>query len=187
MTIVNLAHFLKSGSFGGVQLGMTEPEVIKCLGTPDWRSDSEGDVFMLSYGQWEIHFILDNDSYKAFLIHNDRLLYDCINHDEMLQFQNNTFTIELDFIKPFAHVRLKDVVTWLENEKVAFSLLEDKEYEPLLRLESGVYLDFTDIEPILPKSDGLHWGPGRQQSLQENEIRIENSDNLILYTIGISN
>ncbi|SHH90652.1 hypothetical protein SAMN04488109_5987 [Chryseolinea serpens] len=185
MTTANIAHFIKSGTFGGVRLGMTEAEVIGCLGTPDWRSDSKGEAFMFSYGQWEIHFLTKNSG-KAFLIHNDHLLYDCINHDEMLQFQNSTFKIDLDFIKPFAHVRLKEVITWLKREKVPFSF-QDKDYEPLLKLESGVYLDFTDTEPISTKDSGFHWGPGRQQDLQENETRIENSGNLILYAIGISN
>lgn len=114
---------------------MTEAEVIECLGSPEWRSDS-GDGSMFSYGRWEIHFLKSNSN-KVYLIHNDALLYDCINHDEMLQFQNDTFRIELDFIKPFAHVRLKEVMTWLEREKVSFSL-QDKDYEPLLKLESGV-------------------------------------------------
>lgn len=129
MTIVNIAHFLKTGTFGGVRLGMTEAEVIKCLGTPDWRSDSGKETFMFSYGQWEIHFLMENSN-KAFLIHNDHLLYDCINHDEMLQFQNSTFKIELDFIKPFTHVRLKDVITWLEKEKVSYAPLEIKNMNP---------------------------------------------------------
>ena len=185
MTIINITHFIKTGTFGGVRIGMTEAEVIGCLGSPEWRSDAE-DAFMLSYRRWEIHFLKSNSN-KVHLIQNDHLLYDCINHDEMLQFQNNRFKIELDFIRPFAYIRLREVMIWLEREKVSFSLTEDKDYEPLLKLESGVYLDFTDTEPILPKGSGVRWGPGRQQDLQENEIRIENSENLILYAIGISN
>ena len=48
-------------------------------------------------------------------------------------------------------------------------------------------MDFTDSEPISEKREGVCWGLRMNQELQEGEKRIEKPENLILYSIGISN
>lgn len=181
---IRILDFIKTGVFGGVQLGMTDQEVIDILGHPEDEGGSE-DAFSFRYGWWEIHFLRKNQN-KAFLIQNDHLLNDCINHNEMIEFENRHFKIELDFIKPFEHIRLKEVIAILNEQKISFKLI-DEDYQPVLQLENLVYMDFTDSEPISEKGEGLFWGPGRNQELEEGEKRIEESENLILYSIGISN
>lgn len=140
---------------------------------------------MFSYGWWEIHFLKDNAN-KAFLIHNKQLLYDCENHDEMLGFENEMFRLDTDFVKPFKYVSLMEVLRLMEHEGAGFSIVNE-EREPILKFDSGVYMDFTDVEPIIPKPDGFHWGPGGGQWMMDGDKRVEHSDDLILYTIGISN
>lgn len=163
---------------------MNDKEVFEILGEPDDRTDYD-EVLMFSYGRWEIHFLKDNSN-KAFLIHNKQLLYDCENHDEMLGFENEVFRLDTDFVKPFKYVRVREILNLMEKEGVGFSIVNE-EREPIMKFESDVYMDFTDVEPVIPKPDGFHWGPGRRQGMQEGEKRVEHSDDLILYTIGISN
>lgn len=183
-TEIRILDFIKTGKFGSIQLGMTDKEVINILGQPENEGGSE-DAFFFSYGWWEIHFLRDNQN-KAFLIHNDHLLFDCTNHDEMVEFENKHFKIELDFIKPFEHIRLRKITSILNEQKIHFKLIDD-DYQPILQLENSVYMDFTDSEPISEKGEGLYWGPGMNQKLQEGEKRIKEPENLILYSIGISN
>ncbi len=44
--------------------------------------------------------------------------------------------------------------------------------------------DFLDVEPIVPKV-GVHACPGKNLALQQNDGKIENLDDFVLYTIGI--
>jgi len=181
----SIIDFIKTGSLGGVTLGMSEEDVVSIMGPPENRLETP-DAFYISYNWWEIHFLKEKSGHKAILIHNKSLLNNVINHDEQIQFKNDQFEIELDFIEPFKHIRLKDVEELFTTEGIGFELVE-KDWLPLLTTESGVYMDFSDTEPVSFAPEGIRWGPGRNQRLQRDEKRIENREDWILYTIGIGN
>lgn len=184
MKTVSLLEFVKTGSFGGATLGMDDKEVLQLLGEPDGEDDYE-EVLMFSYGWWEVHFLKDNSN-KAFLIHNKQLLYDCENHDEMLRFENEKFRLNTDFVQPFKYARVRQILDLMDKEGIGFSIVNE-EREPIMKFDSGVYMNFTDVEPVIPKPDGFHFGPSRGQRMIDGDKKIEHSDDLILYTIGISN
>lgn len=185
MKKVSLLEFLKTRSFGGVRLGMTEDEVLAQLGEPEGRMENP-DSFFISYGWWEIFFIKDTVPYTVTLIMNKHLLYDSTNHDELLEVKNQHFELQLDFIKPFEHVRLKELVALLESENIPHSF-PNKDFSPAIQLENGVFLDVTDTEPTGFAKEGIRWGPGRGQRLQKDERRIEDPWDFILCAIGIGN
>lgn len=180
---ISIIEFVKTGMFGDISLDMTKKEVESIMGEPDGHFDS-GDSSLLNYGWWEVHFLRSNAN-KAYLIHNDHLLYDCTNHDEMIQFENDHWKLELDFIKPFQHIRLRQIIEILDGHNIGYKLVNE-DYQPILQLENKVYMDFTDTEPFKTKGEGFSWGPGRNQGLQSGEKRIKKSEDLILYTIGVS-
>ena len=180
---ISLLEFIKTGSFGGAILGMTDKEVVDFLGEPDWK-DETPDVIWFTFDNWEIHFLKSNNN-AAFLIHNDHLLYDCVNHDEMIGFENDKVKLNLDFIKPFNHIRLKQILGILEENKMKYNLVNE-DYKPLLQLENNIYMDFIDSEPSLERADGFYWGAGNKRNLNEEENKIKNQEDFILYTIGAS-
>lgn len=181
---VSILNFIKTGKFGNVRLGMTDIEVVANLGAPESKFGSE-EAFLFSYGRWEIHFLTANQN-KAFLIHNDNLLYDCNNHNEMVEFENDHFNIELDFIKPFEHISLRNVVTMLKQQHIAFKLI-DEDFQPLLQLENSVYMDFTDAAPISANGSGVHLEYGKGQDLRPEEKQVKHREDMLLYALGISN
>lgn len=185
MKKVSVLEFIRTGSFGGVKLGMTEQEVIAILGEPEGKMENP-DAFFISYGWWEFYFVKENSEPPVSLIMNKHLLYDCENHDEMIQFKNDHFELQLDFIKPFAHVRVKELVALLESENIPH-FFPNEDYKPAIQLENGVFLDVTDTEPTGFAREGIYWGPGRGQRLQEDEKRVEDPWDYILYRIGIGN
>ena len=181
MKTIKILDFLKTGHLGDVHLGMTIPEVIAVLGQPTEQYQLRNG-FLLAYGGWEIHFAQESP-HKAFLIHHDELVYDCTNHDEVIRFENEHFALDLGIIKPFTQVRVKEVKQWLDAAQITYHI-EPKEGQPLMKLNSGVYLDFLDVEPVVPEV-GVHACPGKNLELQQNTEKIALIDDFVLYTIGI--
>ncbi len=174
---ISILDFLKTGRFGQLTSDINVDDVITILGLPDNRIDTP-DVTMFSYGRWEIHFLCSNSS-KIFFIQNDSLLYDCLNHDEMIEYKNDYFIIDLDFIKPFEYVRLNELILLFKNNSIAYTVEDDFQ----LNLTSGVYLTFTDTKPEIPQQDGFHWKQNIQNSIiAETE---KNPENLLLASISI--
>lgn len=178
---MTLLDFFKTGKFGPIHLGMTIPEVVGALGQPTEQYQLRKG-FLLAYGGWEVHFA-EEKPHKAFLIHHDELLYDCTNHDEVIRFESDVEELDFGAIKPFTQVRVKHIKAWLDQEKIAYHL-KLKEGQPLIKLNSGVYLDFLDMEPVVPEA-GVHACPGKNLELQQNDAKIADIDDYVLYTIGI--
>jgi len=179
MISINILDFLKTGQFGLIKLGMNIDEVIKILGQPENRLDSP-DAILISYGYWEIHFLCNNNN-KVFLIQNDNLLYDCTNHDELIEFKNDHFTINLEFLKPFEYIRLEKIIDILKANNIEYQLNHNKPYH--LELANGINLGFTDNEPIIPKKDGFHW----KHNNNNIETHIKEQKDYILTSIRIWN
>lgn len=179
---IKIIDFLKKAQIGDIHLGQTIKEVIGILGPPTEQYDLRNG-FLLAYGGWEILFT-DKKPYQSFLIHHDELLYDCTNHDEVIAFQSDLVNLDLGIIKPFTQVRLKDVKAWLDKENVHYHV-KLKEGQPLMKLNSGVYLDFLDKEPVVPQPN-VHSCPAKNIELQQND-KIQDLEDYVLYTIGIFN
>ena len=179
--IISLLQFIKTGNFGGAVLGMTDEEVKASLGMPEDVHYGD-EAILFRYGWWEIHFMRTNGN-KAFLIYNDHLLYDCTNHDELIEFENKELKLELDFLKPKQHYRFGQALSYLDNQEIDYQLV-DREFQPMVQLDNHVYMDFTDTEPTIPRGTQFAWGPGRGQDLQQGEKRLENTEDWILYNIG---
>ena len=172
---IQLLDFLKTGQFGALHLGMTIPEVVSAFGAPTEQYQLRHG-FLLAYGGWEVQF-KEEKPYPAYLIQHSELLYDCTNHDEVLQLVSDKYQLDLGIIKPFTQVRLKDIKAWLDTNKVAYHIKLKKD-QPLMKLNSGVFLDFLDMEPVVPI-------PG--QCMPKKKPVIEDMDDFILYTVGIFN
>ncbi len=181
MKNITILDFLKTGHLGPVHLGMSLQDVVAQFGPPSEQYQLRNG-FLLAYGGWEIHFA-QAKPHPAFLIHHDELLYDCHNHDEVLQLENTFFQLDLGIIKPFTTVRLKDMKQWLDREKIAYHIKQE-EGQPLMKLNNGVYVDFLDVEPVVPLV-GVHACPGKNLELQQNQAKIAQIDDFVLYTIGI--
>ncbi len=158
---------------GPVHLGMTLSETISVLGPPTEQYKLRKG-FLLAYGGWEIQF-KEEKPHRAYLIQHSELLYDCINHDEVIRLESDHFQLDMGIIKPFTQVRLKDIKAWLDKEKVAYHI-ELAPRQPLMKLNSGVYLDFRDMEPVVPI-------PG--QCMPKKKPKITNMDDFVLYTVGV--
>jgi len=170
---IKLLDFLKTGQLGPLHLGITIKETVSAFGAPSEQYQLVTG-FLLAYGGWEIQYRQEKP-HQAYLIQHGELIYDCTNHDEVIQLVSDNYELDLGVIRPFTQVRLKDIKGWLDKEKVAYHI-KLKAGQPLMKLNSGAYLDFLDTEPVVPT-------PG--QTTPETKTKIENVDDYILYTIGI--
>lgn len=178
---ISIIELMKTGRFGGVGLGMSDKAVLEILGEPESMHESE-DAFLFYYGRWEAHFLRGAVN-ELFLIQNDQLLNDCKNHDEMIQFENSIFKIELDFIEPFKNVRLREVLDVLNHHQIKY-ILSHPGASLLIKLENNVYLDFINIESSIKVKDGFSWGPG--YSFKEGS-QISEMNDYALCALGLSN
>ncbi len=184
---IHLLDFIRTGSFGGVKLGMTPKEVVNILGKPT-HDHGTPDSILLGYGWWEVH-LSKHKGNSAYLIYNDHLLYDCSNHDEMLELDSELAELDLDFIKPMEHVRFHQVITLLNHEKIPYRVV-NKPYQPMIQTENQVYLDFSEFEP--EPYDDEDEDEDEDECLEsekeydphEGYQKIEKVDDWILYTIG---
>ena len=170
---IQLIDFFRTGHLGPIHLGMSLQEVVVQLGAPTEQYQLKNG-FLLAYGGWEILFKQEKP-HLAFLIQHSELLYDCTNHDEVIRFESDLFGLDTGIIQPFQHVRLHNMKDWLDQEKIAYHI-ERKERQPLMKLNSGIFIDFLDVEPVI-----------RIENKEIPVTKIEKMDDFILYTIGILN
>ncbi|MEO0041122.1 MAG: hypothetical protein RL329_570 [Bacteroidota bacterium] len=135
MLIISLKIFAQTGKFGFVEIEMHKSRVLELLGKPNEESiNLETGVDILLYGSYEFFFF---DKYLIG-IQNESLQY---YKQNLAQFSNSIFRIDTWFMNGRKERTYKDVVSFLEKEKITYEE-QIKHNIIFLYLPSGVSFDF---------------------------------------------
>lgn len=144
MRIIHLKDFITKGKFGPIEVGKsTKDDVIALMGDNYAFLDCE-DTQIIKYNGYE--FFYWTESKILFGIQNDHLQYDCGNHDEMIQYENDQVKIDTWFLEANKDVTFSEIIKIIEDEKISYKL-DKARYEGALeyiRLVNGVTIDFSD-------------------------------------------
>jgi hypothetical protein len=147
MLTVKLKEFITQGNFGPVQLGMHIDKVIALLGEPQSKHDFDNGHSEIFYAWYE--FFYETQTGIVYSIQNDHLATFAnaktgrVNNKKDICFSNNTFTIDIWFLKKNRYMTYINVYENLKKENLLFEIkLEDG--LQTITLPSGVRLDFDD-------------------------------------------
>lgn len=144
MKVIELKNFIKTGEFDTIQIGKsTKQEVIKLMGTNFDFVDC-GESQIIKYGWYE--FFYWTKSEIVFAIQNDHLQFDCSNHNEMIEYQNESIKIDNWFLTVNKNVTFSEIIEILKRENIHYELEKhnfdgDLEY---IRLNNGITIDFDN-------------------------------------------
>lgn len=170
--VISLKSFAESGKFGRIELGATKSEVIRILGSDFEFIDGE-ESCIIQYGWYEFFFWTDSE--KLFGIQNDHLQANCTNHDEMIEFENDTFKIDTWFLTVGRDYTFSDVISVIGMNQLRFKIEElYKDGPEVLKFDSGVYFDFS--------SGSYTW---YSETNQVKETFIENQGDYLLNGIRL--
>ncbi len=142
MKTISLKHFAQYGKFDSIAIGSYKSDVINLLGDDFDFYDDGVETQILKYGWYEFFFWSSTE--KLFGIQNDHLQADCINHDEMIEFENQKFKVDNWFLQVGKGFTFREVLSILETQKIEFEITELYEDGPgIIKFASGVYLDFS--------------------------------------------
>jgi hypothetical protein len=132
------------GSSIAMNRGSTFKEVVEHLGPPSDHWDDENGIVTIIYGWYEFFFFDDELHY----FQNDHLKFDCANHDEMIEFQNEHFTVDQWFLAVNRDFTLREIVALLEENDAKFKV-SDEHYRigelKIIALSNGVTIDFENV------------------------------------------
>lgn len=178
MTTIYLKDFVTTGKFNSVTLGSTKDEIVQALGDK-FDSFDLGKTQSILFGWYE--FFYWTDTGKVLGIQNDHLVADCINHDEMINFQNSDWQLDTWFLKDYQNVTFDEIKKLLDKEGIAFRIQPTYEGcdENIIKcLSSGVTFDFCNRYSPVQLNDKGHYK-------QLKEVKIENENDFVLSGIRL--
>lgn len=143
MRTIYLKEFIKTGAFGPISMGISKDDLILHLGE-DFDYSDVTDTQIIKYGWYE--FFYWTEAKSIFGIQNDHLQADCLNHGNMIYFQNDRWKLDPWFLKENRHTSLGQVIEQLEQEQILFEVVPvySGASDHMIRcLKSRVALDFT--------------------------------------------
>ena len=181
MIELNLKDIVFTADFSPVQMGQTENEVAKILGEPPCGRDvyEHGSVIFY-YSGYEFHFFDDELHY----FQNDSLKYDKPNHDGCISFQNSHFKFHPGFVIPNKDISMKEVISLLQNEKIDFSIenqkVAGKDYRvgevKFLQLSNGISMNFENKTTVFMRVDD-------QEIVESKEIFFDDEMDFVLFAV----
>jgi hypothetical protein len=136
----SIKDFVVRGMIGGAYVGMNRAEVRACLGEPDdWMEPNKGPrvverALIWRYGNFEVHFFLDDSVSLLFLDH--------LAQPEA----GDGRELEVWMLAGLTDHSLAGVRSALEGRGVEFDALDDRRGAPVLRVKGGADLTFNDAE-----------------------------------------
>lgn len=180
MIELNLKNIVFTADFSPVQMGQTVKEVVKILGEPINRSDDGTGSILFSYGGYEFYFFND----KLHYFQNDNLKNDKGNHLDYISFQNDNFKFHSGFVSPNKDISLKEVISLLKNEKIDFSIENQKvagkdyregEIKDLV-LSNGILMNFENKTTKFTQVDG-------QEVINRKEVFFHDEMDFVLFAV----
>lgn len=144
MKVIELKNFIKTGDFDKIKVGIsTKQDIIDLMGR-DYDLGDCGETQIIKYGWYE--FFYRTESEIVFAIQNDHLQFDCSNHKEMIEYQNENIKIDNWFLQTNKNIKFSEIIRILESEKIEYELEKQNFDEALvyLKLQNGITIDFTN-------------------------------------------
>lgn len=144
MKIIKLKNFIKTGNFDKIKAGKsTKQDVIDLMGN-DFDFGDCGETQIIKFGWYE--FFYWTESEIVFAIQNDHLQFDCSNHNEMIEYQNENIKIDNWFLETNKNIKFSEVIQILKSEKIQFELDKQSFDGALkyLKLQNGITMDFDN-------------------------------------------
>ena len=142
MKVIELKKFIKTGNFDCIKVGTsTKQDVIDLMGN-EFEFGDFGDSQIIKYGWYE--FFYWTKSEVIFAIQNDHLQFDCTNHDEMIEYENDNVKIDNWFLEVNKNITFSKVIEFLNKENIKYEL-EKQNFEDALeylKLNNGITIDF---------------------------------------------
>ena len=144
MKVIELKNFIKTGEFDTIQIGKsTKQDVVDLMGT-DFDFADCGESQIIKYGWYE--FFYWTESNIVFAIQNDHLQFDCTNHNEMIEYQNESIKIDNWFLTVNKNITFSEIIDILKSENIHYEL-EKHNFDGALeymRLNNGITIDFDN-------------------------------------------
>ena len=146
MKTISIKDILLTGNFGDVKLGMTKDQVIDILGQPEFDDNtSQKYTGELIYGNYEFFYWKSNAKILGFI--NSKLSFlgsTKKHHKNKIYFSNETFKVDLSFIR-IGHANTnREVKKWLVTNNIPFEEKIDDFNNINLYFLSDVILTFID-------------------------------------------
>lgn len=90
MHIISLRHFVLTGEFGPLRIGMDKSEVVELLGKPGWEYANGTGLSWTNYGCYELMYF----DGKLTGIQNDHVQAACDNHGDLISYENDWFRVD---------------------------------------------------------------------------------------------
>ena len=144
MKVIELKNFIKTGDFDKIKVGSsTKQDVIDLMGI-DFDFADCGDTQIIKYGWYE--FFYWTESEIVFAIQNDHLQFDCSNHNEMIEYQNEHIKIDIWFLQVNKNIKFYEVIRILKSENIHYEI-EKQNFDgalEYLKLQNGITIDFDN-------------------------------------------
>ncbi len=144
MKVIELKNFIKTGKFDAIQIGKsTKQNVIDLMGK-DFDFADCGESQIIKYGWYE--FFYWTKSEIVYAIQNDHLKFDCPNHDEMIEYQNENIKIDNWFLTVNKNITFSEIIRILKSENIHYKF-EKHNFDgalEYLRLKNGITIDFDN-------------------------------------------
>lgn len=145
MLTISLLDFIRTGCLGSITLGSHVDEVKELLGGDEDFGDF-GETQIIKYGWYE--FFYWTDTGIIFGIQNDHLQADCANHGDMIFFSNDTWIMDVGFLKENENITFRQVRQMLEEQNIAYVIepvYEGCEEQLIRCVDTNVKFDFDDV------------------------------------------
>ena len=180
MITLDLKDIILQADFSPVYMGQSEQEVVRALGKPAHRNDNRFGSIWLNYGCYEFSFF-DN---ALHYFQNDHLKADCVNHADLISYENKHFSINPWFLKPNEDISMKNAIALLEDQQVDFKIENQKvagqDYRvgevKFLKLSNGISLNFEHFT-----TDFKYDSTG--EVIDNEEVFFQNEMDFVLYAI----
>ena len=144
MRVIELKNFLKTGNFDRIKVGISSKQDVIDLMGDDFDFGDFGDTQIIKYGWYE--FFYWTESKIVFAIQNDHLQFDCSNHNEMIEYQNENIKIDNWFLQVNNNITFSEVIRILKSENIQYEL-EKQNFDgalEYLKLLNGITIDFDN-------------------------------------------
>lgn len=144
MKVIELEKFIKTGNFDKIKVGTsTKQDVIDLMGN-DYDFGDCGETQIIKYGWYE--FFYWTQSKIVFGIQNDHLQFDCSNHDEMIEYENDYIKVDNWFLEGNKSTTFSEVIRILKSENIQYEF-EKQNFDgalEYLKLDNGITIDFNN-------------------------------------------
>ncbi len=180
MKTVYLKDFIKTGKFGGIEVGVsTKDDVVSLMGN-DYDFGDFGETQIIKYGWYEFFYWTKNGVVHA--IQNDHLPA-CgrkEEHRELICYENDMVNIDTWFLEAGRNIKFSEVVNILSKEGIEYGFKKYNFEDALefIKLKNGIIIDFDNNETIYNYDKTTdEWSTA--------DVLIENQDNYILNGIRL--